>query len=145
MSGPVEAISPSSIRSVRPVRGSALPVWQVASTADLLVVGPATFDADPPPAPVLTTRQRVLAASQRAGISLIDPIRQGWLQEQHVAWWVRTACTPSRPATDASPTASCPDARADAPDGQGLGDHRWRVTRPVKKPRDGACVAGSGS
>ncbi len=48
MSGPEEAISPSSIRSVRPVRGSALPVWQVASTADLLVVGPATFDADPP-------------------------------------------------------------------------------------------------
>jgi lysophospholipase L1-like esterase len=58
-----------------------LSVWDVTDTTYMLVVGPATFDADPPPS-VLTTRQAVLAASQRAGIPFIDPIRQGWLQGQ---------------------------------------------------------------
>ncbi len=58
-----------------------LSVWEVTETAYMLVVGPGTFDADPAPS-VLTTRQGVLAASQRAGVLFIDPIRQGWLRGQ---------------------------------------------------------------
>jgi lysophospholipase L1-like esterase len=43
----------------------------------MLVVGPATPGAEPTPV-VRTTRQGVLAASQRAGLAFADPFREEW-------------------------------------------------------------------
>ncbi len=54
-----------------------LDVWEVNADAYMLVVGPATPGAEPTPV-VRTTRQGVLAASQRAGLTFADPFREEW-------------------------------------------------------------------
>ncbi len=57
-----------------------LAVWDVDADSYMLVVGPATFDAQPPPA-MRTNRQGVLAATQQAGIAFVDPYREAWFAE----------------------------------------------------------------
>lgn len=58
-----------------------LAVWKVDGDSYMLVVGPLTSDVEPPPS-VATTRQGVVAATQRAGIPFVDPLRVGWLTEE---------------------------------------------------------------
>lgn len=54
-----------------------LSVWKVDGDSYMLVVGPASPDAGPPPA-IQTIRQGVVAATQRAGIPFVDPYRLAW-------------------------------------------------------------------